>query len=65
MHIDLDESYFHQTSHVQRDWGKMIAHEVNQPLGALVNNADACLSWLSAENLEEARNSLALVTDDA
>ena len=43
----------------------MIAHEVNQPLGALVNNADACLSWLSAENLAEAPNSLALVTDDA
>ena len=42
-----------------------IAHEINQPLGALVNNAGACLSWLDAENLEEARNSVALVMDDA
>jgi len=42
-----------------------IAHEINQPLGALVNNAGACLGWLSAENLEEARNSVALVMDDA
>ena len=42
-----------------------ISHEINQPLGALVNNAGACLSWLDAENLEEARNSVALVMDDA
>jgi PAS domain S-box-containing protein len=42
-----------------------IAHEVNQPLGALVNNAGACLGWLDAENLEEARNSVALMMDDA
>jgi PAS domain S-box-containing protein len=42
-----------------------IAHEINQPLGALVNNAGACLGWLSAANLEEARNSVALVMDDA
>ena len=42
-----------------------IAHEINQPLGALVNNAGACLGWLDAENLEEARNSVGLVMDDA
>ena len=42
-----------------------IAHEINQPLGALVNNLGACLGWLSAANLEEARNSVALVMDDA
>src|SRR4029434_9716056 len=42
-----------------------IAHEINQPLGALVNNAGACLGWLSAANLEEARNSVALMLDDA
>ena len=42
-----------------------IAHEINQPLGALVNNAGACLSWLDAENLEEVRNSVGLVMDDA
>jgi C4-dicarboxylate-specific signal transduction histidine kinase len=34
-----------------------ISHEVNQPLAAVVTNADACMMWLSAEqpNLEEAR----------
>jgi len=34
-----------------------ISHEVNQPLAAVVTNADACLIWLSNEppNLEEAR----------
>lgn len=35
-----------------------IAHEVNQPLGAIVNNANAGLRWLAANNLEEARASL-------
>ena len=34
-----------------------ITHEVNQPLAAIVNNADACLNWLAANNLEEARES--------
>ncbi len=34
-----------------------ISHEVNQPLAAVVTNADACAMWLSSEspNLEEAR----------
>jgi signal transduction histidine kinase len=34
-----------------------ISHEVNQPLAAVVTNADACLMWLSADqpNLDEAR----------
>ncbi len=34
-----------------------ISHEVNQPLAAVVANADACMMWLSGEppNLEEAR----------
>ena len=26
-----------------------IAHEINQPLGAVVNNASACLRWLAAQ----------------
>jgi PAS domain S-box-containing protein len=38
-----------------------IAHEVNQPLTAIVNNASACLRWLNAQNLEEARQSAARV----
>jgi PAS domain S-box-containing protein len=42
-----------------------IAHEINQPLGAVVNNAGACLRWLAAQNLEEARTSAALVIADA
>jgi PAS domain S-box-containing protein len=41
-----------------------IAHEINQPLGAVVNNASACLRWLAARNLEEARQSAALVIAD-
>ena len=43
-----------------------IAHEINQPLGAVVNNASACLRWLAgqAPNLEEARQSAALVIAD-
>jgi C4-dicarboxylate-specific signal transduction histidine kinase len=34
-----------------------ISHEVNQPLAAVVTNADACLMWLCSDppNLEEAR----------
>lgn len=34
-----------------------IAHEINQPLAAIVNNGSACLRWLASDapNLEEAR----------
>jgi two-component system sensor kinase FixL len=43
-----------------------IAHEINQPLAAVVNNASACLRWLAgqAPNLEEARKSTALIIAD-
>ena len=43
-----------------------IAHEVNQPLGAVVNNASACLRWLAGPvpNLEEARKSATLIIAD-
>jgi PAS domain S-box-containing protein len=34
-----------------------IAHEINQPLGAIVNSASACLRWLEAQKPEEARRS--------
>src|SRR5262249_25236082 len=34
-----------------------IAHEINQPIGAMVNTASACVRWLAAQNLEEARQS--------
>jgi C4-dicarboxylate-specific signal transduction histidine kinase len=44
-----------------------IAHEVNQPLTAVVNNANACISLLSngAPNLEEVREALGEIIDDA
>jgi len=41
-----------------------IAHEINQPLAAVVINAGACLRWLAAHNLEEARQSAALIIAD-
>ena len=42
-----------------------IAHEINQPLGAVVNSASACLRWLDAEKLEEARRSVARVISES
>lgn len=43
-----------------------IAHEINQPLAAVVNNASACMRWLAGPtpNLEEARHSAALINAD-
>jgi C4-dicarboxylate-specific signal transduction histidine kinase len=43
-----------------------IAHEVNQPLTAVVANAEACLRWLGREtpNLAAARRSVEWVIDD-
>jgi C4-dicarboxylate-specific signal transduction histidine kinase len=41
-----------------------IAHEINQPLAAVVNNASACVRWLAAQNLEEARRSAARIIAD-
>ena len=42
-----------------------IAHETHQPLAAIVNNATACLNWLAAQNLEEARQSAEFVIADS
>ena len=44
-----------------------IAHEVNQPLTAVVNNANACISLLAggAANFEEIREALTEIVDDA
>ncbi len=44
-----------------------IAHEVNQPLAAVVNNANACVSLLPEDdpNLEEVREALTEIIDDA
>ncbi|HXJ34602.1 MAG TPA: GAF domain-containing protein [Candidatus Eisenbacteria bacterium] len=41
-----------------------IAHEISQPLAAVSNNASACLNWLDAGNLEEARQSAELVVEE-
>jgi signal transduction histidine kinase len=43
-----------------------IAHEVNQPIGATVANAEAALNWLSREppNLEEVKQALGWIIKD-
>lgn len=43
-----------------------IAHEVNQPIAAVVTNADAALNWLGAQppNLNKAREILGQIADD-
>jgi C4-dicarboxylate-specific signal transduction histidine kinase len=43
-----------------------IAHEVNQPLAAVVANAEACLRWLNREtpDMDGARRSVEWVIDD-
>ena len=44
-----------------------IAHEVNQPLAAIVANSHACQRWLSAEpaNVERAKITAERITRDA
>jgi C4-dicarboxylate-specific signal transduction histidine kinase len=44
-----------------------IAHEINQPLAAVVANAEACLGWLNREtpNLDAARRSVEWIIDDS
>src|SRR5207249_5939899 len=43
-----------------------IAHEINQPLAAIVTNAEAALRWLAADppDINEARDTLANIVDD-
>jgi len=43
-----------------------IAHEINQPLAAVVMNGNACRRWLAADppNLDEAREAVQRVVDD-
>ncbi|HEU4713898.1 MAG TPA: ATP-binding protein [Pyrinomonadaceae bacterium] len=43
-----------------------IAHEINQPLAAVVNNASACLRWLSNDSpdLDEAREAAQAIVRD-
>jgi PAS domain S-box-containing protein len=42
-----------------------IAHEVNQPLAAIVTNGGACLRWLGTGALDEARSSIESMIRDA
>jgi C4-dicarboxylate-specific signal transduction histidine kinase len=42
-----------------------IAHEINQPLGAVVNSASASLRWLEAHKPEEARRSISRVIEES
>lgn len=44
-----------------------IAHELNQPLAAVVANGDACVRWLDATppNVEAARESVRHISEDA
>jgi C4-dicarboxylate-specific signal transduction histidine kinase len=73
--IRLAERELHKTqtdlAHVMRvtSLGELtasIAHEVNQPLGAVLINAEACLSWLDHErpNLTEAHAALKRIVPD-
>src|SRR6202165_3242837 len=44
-----------------------IAHEVNQPLAAVIANAEACLRWLGrgTPDLDAARRSVEWIIDDS
>jgi C4-dicarboxylate-specific signal transduction histidine kinase len=48
------------------EMGVSVAHEVNQPLAAVVLNGDACLRWLDAEpaNLEEVRKAVGRMIEE-
>src|SRR5204862_3265558 len=43
-----------------------LAHEINQPLAAIVTNAQVCLRWLTRDvpNLEEVREAAELIARD-
>jgi PAS domain S-box-containing protein len=60
-----------ELSHVTRvttlgELAASIAHEVNQPLAAIVADASACLNWLAAEpgDLGQVRESLRAIVND-
>jgi PAS domain S-box-containing protein len=44
-----------------------IAHEINQPLAAVISNADACIGWLGRDpaDLDAARRSVEWIVEDA
>jgi predicted ATPase/signal transduction histidine kinase len=74
--IRLAERELHKTrtdlAHVTRvtSLGELtasIAHEVNQPLGAVMFNAEACMSWLNGHppNMDEAHAALQRIVRDS
>jgi signal transduction histidine kinase len=48
------------------EFAASIAHEVNQPLSAIVTNANACLRWLAgaSPNLDEAREAVTRIAKE-
>ena len=44
-----------------------IAHEINQPLAAIVTNGNACVRWLAGDppNLEEVRQAVGRISETA
>jgi C4-dicarboxylate-specific signal transduction histidine kinase len=48
------------------EMGVSVAHEVNQPLMAIVLNGDACVSWLSAHppNPEEVKKAVERIVEE-
>jgi len=61
-----------QLAHVNRvmtmgELATSIAHELNQPLMAVVVNGDACLQWLNglSPNLQEARAAVARMVSES
>ena len=61
-----------QLAHVSRvttlgELTASIAHEVNQPLAAVVTNGNACVRWMAADppDLDEARAAIARLVKDA
>jgi C4-dicarboxylate-specific signal transduction histidine kinase len=60
-----------ELAHVTRvmtmgEFATSVAHEINQPLSAIVTNGSACLRWLAGDspNLEEARDAARRIVRD-
>ena len=70
-HVEIAAGKRSELAHVTRlatlgELTASIAHEVNQPLAAVVTNGGACLRWLAGElpNLDEARDAARRVIRD-
>ncbi len=67
--LRLTQARFQRAAHLASlaELSASIAHEVNQPLAAVVTNGHACLRWLSADppSLERARQSATRIIRDA